>query len=143
MKRVVAATRRSDPPMPKRLLLALAAAALAIAACHSGSAMPTPSSTPVSPSPNPSVTKAIVLVTIGGTPVPRIPVEESTPKNPASPRPGTPFETLYTGMKGLAHFNHLKPDGTYCWVAIITPSFHASECASWAIWQTSEINLGT
>jgi hypothetical protein len=129
--------------MPKRLLIVLAVAALAIAACSSGSTSPGPSSTPVSPSPNPSITKAVVEVTVAGTPQPHIPVEASTPRNAQSPRPGTPFETLYTGKKGLAHFNHLKPSGTYCWVAIITPSFHSSECASWGIWQTSTVTLGT
>jgi hypothetical protein len=129
--------------MPKRLLLALVAGALAIAACHGGSTTPTPSSSPASPSPNPSVKKAEVLVTIGGTPAPKIPVEESTPKSTSSPRPGTPFDTQYTNKKGVAHFTHLKPNGTYCWVAIISSSFKSSECASWAIWQTGEISLGT
>jgi hypothetical protein len=129
--------------MPKRLLLVLAVAAIAIAACHGGSTTPSPSSSPASPSPNPSITKAIVEVTISGTPQPRIPVEESTPKNPESPRPGKPFQTEITGKKGLAHFNHLKPSGTYCWVAIISPSFHSSECAGWAVWQTTTITLGT
>jgi hypothetical protein len=130
--------------MPKRLLLALGLAALAIAACHSGSTSPSPSFTPLSPSPNPSITKATVEVTLAGTPVPKIPVQISTPlnKNTASARPGTPFETVNTGQKGLAHFNHLKPDGYYCWVALISPSFKASVCDSWAIWQTSTIILG-
>jgi hypothetical protein len=130
--------------MPKRLLLVLGVAALAIAACKGGSTTPTPSSSPGgSPTPNPKITKAVVLVTIAGTPAPKIPVEESTPKNPASPRPGKPFDTVNTGLKGLAHFNHLKPSKTYCWVAIISPSIKSSECAGWAIWQTSTITLGT
>jgi hypothetical protein len=129
--------------MPKRLLLALGIAAFAIAACHSGSTTPTPSGSPLSPSPNPSIKKATIMVTLAGTPVPRIPVEQSTPRNVNSPRPGTPTESVNTGKKGLAHFHNLKPDGTYCWVAKITPSFRASECASWAIWQTSIISLGT
>jgi hypothetical protein len=130
--------------MPKRLLVALAVAALLIAACHSSSSVtPTPSSSPASPSPNPSITKATILVTIVGTPAPKIPVEESTPRNPASPRPGTPFETLFTGHRGLAHFKGLKPSKTYCWVAIISPSFKSSECAGWSVWQTSTVTLGT
>jgi hypothetical protein len=129
--------------MPKRLLLVLAIAALAIAACHSGSTTPTPSASPASPSPNPSITKATILVTISGTPAPKIPVEESTPRNPQSPRPGKPFFTKNTGKKGYARFIGLKPAKTYCWVAIISPSFKSSECAGWAIWQTSTIILGT
>lgn len=129
--------------MPKRLLLALALTALAVAACHSGSTTPTPSSSPASPNPNPSITKATILVTIGGTPAPKIPVEESTPRSTSSPRPGKPFDTQHTGRMGLAHFHGLKPSDTYCWVAIISPSFKSSECAGWAIWQTSTITLGT
>ncbi len=128
--------------MPKRLLLGLAVAALVIAACHGSSTTPTPSSSPLSPSPNPSITKATVQVTVAGTPAPRIPVEESTPKNPESPRPGTPFDTKNTGKKGYARFSGLKPSKTYCWVAIISPSFKSSECAGWPIWQTSTITLG-
>jgi hypothetical protein len=130
--------------MPKRLLLVLGVAALAIAACNSGnSPAPTPSYTPGSPSPNPSITKATIEVTISGTPAARIPVEASTPKNPQSPRPGTPFETVNTGKKGLAHFNHLKYNKVYCWVALIAPSIKSSECAGWAVWQNSTIFLGT
>ncbi len=102
-----------------------------------------PSSSPVSPSPNPSITKALVQVTIGGTPAAKIPVEESTPKNPASPRPGAPFDTVITGKKGYAHFHDLKPSKTYCWVAVISHSIQSSECAGWAIWQNSTIFLGT
>jgi hypothetical protein len=129
--------------MPKRLLLALAVTAIAIAACKSGSTTPTPSSSPLSPSPNPSISMATILVTIGGTPQPRIPVDESTPRSTASPRPGKPFFTKNSGKKGFARFGNLKPSKTYCWVAKISPSFKASECAGWAVWQTSTINLGT
>jgi hypothetical protein len=129
--------------MPKRLMIVLVAAALAIAACHNSSVAPTPSGSPLSPSPNPSVTRATVLVTILGTPAPRIPVQESTPKNTASPRPGTPFETRRTNDKGKAFFSHLKPSKTYCWVAILAPGHTSSECAGWAVWQTSIITLGT
>jgi hypothetical protein len=128
--------------MPKSLLFALGVAALVIAACHGSSTTPTPSGSPLSPSPNPSITKATILVMVAGTPAPRIPVEESTPKNPASPRPGKPFDTKNTGNKGYARFNGLKPSKTYCWVAIISPSFTSSECAGWAVWQTSTIILG-
>jgi hypothetical protein len=143
MKRGRAPGRRSDPPMPKRLLLVLAVAALAIAAaCHSGSTTPTPSSSPASPQPNPSITKAGVLVTILGTPQPHIPVLESTPKDTSSPRPGTPFDTEYTNKKGVAHFYHLKPSQTYCWVATVG-TIKLSTCASWPTWQSSQILLGT
>lgn len=129
--------------MPKRLLLLLAAVGFAVAACKSGSTTPTPISSPASPTPNPKDTKAVVQVTIGGTPAPMIPVEASTPRNPASPRPGHPFETINTGKKGLAHFNHLHYKKTYCWVAIISPSIKSSECADSATWQNSTIFLGT
>lgn len=130
--------------MPKRLMLALAAAALAIAACHSnGSVTPTPSSTPASPSPNPKITKATAQVTIKGTPVADIPVEISTPTNPGSPRPGTPFNTETTGKKGLAHFHDLNYKKTYCWVAVFGSGHNSSECAGWAVWQSGLILLGT
>jgi hypothetical protein len=129
--------------MPKRLLLVLAVAAFAIAACHSSSVSPTPTPSPASPSPNPSITEATVLVTVLGTPKAGVPVSISTPKNTASPRPGTPFDTVNTGRKGYSRFTHLKPSQTYCWVAVIGPSFNSSECAGWAVWQTGDINLGT
>lgn len=129
--------------MPKRLLIFLALVSLAIAACHSGSTTPSASSTPYSPSPNPSITKATVEVTIHGTPQPNIPVNESTPANPGSPRPGKTFETLYTGKKGKAVFKDLKPSKTYCWVAIVETSQAYSECAGWAVWQSGIILLGT
>ncbi len=130
--------------MPKRLLLVLAVAALAIAACHNNSSTsPIPSGSPLSPSPNPSITNAKVLVTIAGTPAPKIPVEESTPRSTSSPRPGKPFDTRNTNKKGLAHFSDLKPNKVYCWVADISPSFKSSECAGWEVWQTSTITLGT
>jgi hypothetical protein len=128
--------------MPKRLLLVLAVAALAIAACHSGSTTPSPSGSPASPSPNPSITKAAVLVTVLGTPQPHVPVQESTPKNTSSPRPGTPFDTEYTNKKGVAHFFNLKPSQTYCWVTMVG-SLKFSYCAGWAVWQTGQIPLGT
>ncbi|HZV76882.1 MAG TPA: hypothetical protein VFF63_03865 [Candidatus Babeliales bacterium] len=129
--------------MPKVLLLVLAVAALAIAACHGSSSSPTPTPSPASPSPNPSVSMATILVTINGTPVPKIPVEESTPRVPASPRPGKPFFIKDSGKKGYARFSGLKPSGTYCWVAVFGSGFKSSECAGWAVWQTSIIYLGT
>jgi hypothetical protein len=130
--------------MPKRLMICLAVAALAIAACHSyGNPSPTPTGSPVSPQPNPSVKTARVLVTILGTPTARIPVEESTPRDKQSPRPGTPFETRRTNKNGMARFSHLKPNGVYCWVALLGQGHTSSECASWVIWQTSTIPLGT
>jgi hypothetical protein len=129
--------------MPKRLLLALAIAALAIAACNNGTPSTSSTGTPSSPTPNPRITKATVYVTSDGTPVPRIPVEISTPRSTASPRPGKPFFTKNTGKKGHASFTGLKPSQTYCWVAIITPSFHTSTCADWQLWQAGAIDLGT
>jgi len=129
--------------MPKRLLLVIAAIGFVIAGCKGGSTTPSPSSSPASPTPNPKITKATVEVTIAGTPAAKIPVEASTPKNPQSPRPGAPFDTVDTGKKGLAHFNHLKFNKTYCWVAKISPSITSSECAGWEVWQSSTIPLGT
>jgi hypothetical protein len=129
--------------MPKRLMIVLALAALAMAACHSSSvpsASPSPS---ISPSPNPSIKTATIEVTILGTPVPNIPVQASTPRSSSSPRPGTPFETKVTGKKGMVKFKDLKPDGTYCWVAILGTGKRSSFCAGWAIWQTGTIMLGT
>ena len=46
-------------------------------------------------------------------------------------------------MKGLAHFNMLDPKKTYCWVAVFGSGHNSSQCASWDIWQTSTILLGT
>jgi hypothetical protein len=128
--------------MPKRLLLALAAAAIAIAACHSNSSTSLPTAVTQSPSPNPSITNATILVTINGTPQVRIPVDQSTPKNPGSPRPGKPFDVKNTNRKGLAHFTGLKPSKTYCWVVSLPP-IRFTECAGWAVWQSGTIQLGT
>jgi hypothetical protein len=129
--------------MPKRLMIVLCVAALAVAACHSNtSTTPTPSFTPGSSSPNPKITAAHVLVTINGSPKPHIPVEESTPKSTASPRPGTPFQTLNTNKNGKVVFTGLKPAKTYCWVALL-PKGKSFECAAWQSWQTSLITLGT
>lgn len=144
MKRGHPRLRRTEPPMPKRLLLALAAVAVMIAAaCHSNTnTTPTPSYSPISPSPNPSATRAKVEVTVGGTPVAKVPVEISTPTNPQSPRPGHPFLIKPTNEDGMVRFTDLKPSKTYCWLAKISPSFRSSECAGWAVWQTSIIMLG-
>lgn len=126
-------------------MIVLCVAALAVAACHSGgsSTTPTPSFSPGSPSPNPKIKAAHILVTINGSPQPKIPVLESTPKSTASPRPGKAFETLYTDKKGRAKFTNLKPAKTYCWVAHLGSGLKSSECAGWEIWQTSIIELGT
>jgi hypothetical protein len=128
--------------MSKRLLLALAIGALAIAACHS-SPSPTPSIPPSSPTPNPSITEGTVKVTVNGTPQPGVPVQISTPRSTSSPRPGQPFDTKDTERNGKAHFFGLKPSQTYCWVALINPRIHASDCAAWPIWQAGPITLGT
>jgi hypothetical protein len=129
--------------MPKRLMIVLCVVALAIAACHSDSSTtPTPSFSPVSTSPNPKITAAAVLVTINGSPKPKIPVLESTPQSTASPRPGKTFETLLTNKKGKAKFTGLKPAKTYCWVALL-PKGKSFECADWEVWQTTLITLGT
>ena len=129
--------------MPQRFLLVLVVISMAVAACHGSAANPTASSTPFSPSPNPSITKATVeVVTANGTPIPRIPVEESTPRNKESPRPGTPFDTEITGKQGLARFHNLKPSVTYCWVAVISTKTKSSECAGWSVWQSGDIVLG-
>jgi hypothetical protein len=126
------------------LLLAVAVIAVVVsAACNSGSSSsPTPSYSPISPSPNPSITKAKVEVTVFGTPTAHIPVQISTPANPQSPRPGKPFLEKDTNKDGIVKFAHLKPSKTYCWLAIISPSFRSSECAGWEVWQTSTIMLG-
>jgi hypothetical protein len=125
-------------------MIALAIAALAVVACNgSSSTTPTPSSTPVSPSPDPNDHKATVLVTINGTPQPMIPVEISTPADPGSPRPGTPFDTETTGKKGIAHFTMLNVKKSYCWVAVFGSGHNSSACAGWELWQSSQIFLGT
>ncbi len=130
--------------MLKPLMIALAVVALATVACGGGgSTTPAPSSVPGSPTPDPKITKATIKVTILGTPKAEIPVEESTPTNPASPRPGKTFATEYTGKKGIAKFLGLKPSKTYCWVAKLSPSTTSFECAGWETWQDSDITLGT
>lgn len=83
------------------------------------------------------------MVTVLGTPAPGIPVQESTPKSTSSPRPGEPFETRKTNAKGVAHFYNLNPNNFYCWVALLGPHQKSSQCASWAIWQTGQVTLGT
>jgi hypothetical protein len=130
--------------MPKRLMILLAIASLAIAACHyNSSTSPVPSGSPGTPNPNPSITKATILVTVLGTPLPKVPVDESTPRSKASPRPGKTIQTKITGQQGMVRFHDLKPSATYCWVAHIGPGHTSSECASWELWQTGTITLGT
>jgi hypothetical protein len=125
-------------------MIVLCVAALAVAACHSSSSVtPTPSYSPGSGSPNPKIKEAHILVTINGSPKPKIPVMESTPRSTSSPRPGKTFETLYTNAKGKATFTGLKPSKTYCWVAELGSGLTSSQCAGWAVWQTSIIILGT
>ena len=132
--------------MPKSVLILFAAAVLAVAipACgnnSSGSVAPSPS---VSLTPDPKITDATVKVTVLGTPKAFSAVQISTPKSSASPRPGTPFQTLFTHKNGQAKFQHLKPSQTYCWVAKLGPNGQTSStCASWLIWQYQPISLGT
>jgi hypothetical protein len=130
--------------MPKRLLIFLTLTAVVVAAaCHSAGVTPSPTGSPASPAPNPSITRAIVSVTVNGTPRPHVPVAESTPRSNASPRPGTTIETRYTNKKGWTRFYDLKPSKTYCWVAKVGNGIQFSECAGWEVWQTSTIALGT
>lgn len=137
--------RRTDPAMPKSVIFLFAAAclALAIPACNNdngGSVSPSPS---VSLTPNPSISAATISVTRLASPAAYVTVQESTPKSSASPRPGTPFATQKTGAKGMTTFKHLKPNQTYCWVAILGPNQTSSQCAGWEIWQFETIPLGT
>ena len=133
--------------MPKSVLILFAAAVLVVAipACGnnggSGNVAPAPS---VSLTPNPKITDATVKVTVLGTPKAFSAVQISTPKSSASPRPGTPFQTLHTHKNGQAKFQNLKPSVTYCWVATLGPNGQTSSaCASWLIWQYQPISLGT
>jgi hypothetical protein len=128
--------------MSQRFLVFLFVTAVAVAACHSSSS-PTPTGTPYSPTPDPKITKATVEVTINQKPRAHIPVAMSTPANKESPRPGKTIVTVYTGKKGFARFNHLKASATYCWVATLYTNSKSFECAGWAVWQTSDILLGT
>jgi len=117
--------------------------AAALAACHSSTSMtPTPAPS-VSFTPNPNIKHATVEVTILGSPAPKITVDISTPHPYPSGRPGKTFATMVTNKKGLAIFYKLKPDGTYCWVAILGPGQTSSSCQSWTFWQTSTVMLGT
>jgi hypothetical protein len=125
------------------ILLALVSLALAIPACKNSSGSSVAPAPSVSLTPNPKVTAATVTVTILQTSAPYVAVEESTPRSSSSPRPGTPFLTQKTGAKGQTIFTHLKPDQTYCWVAILGPHQQSSQCASWDIWQFQSIPLGT
>ena len=112
--------------MPKRVLILFGAVALALAACGGGSGSsttPTPGPS-VSISPNPSIKTASVYVTLAGLPQYHVPVQISTPRSSANPRPGTPFASQTTEpapkkSPGYATFKKLKPGATYCWVATI------------------------
>jgi hypothetical protein len=139
--------RRTVRAMPKAFAIFISVIGLAVALSDcGGSSSSTPAPSPsVSFTPNPTVTKATVSVTLLGSPAPNIPVQESTPANPASPRPGTPFITTKTGKEGMARFYKLDPNKTYCWVAILgsSPSKISSTCANWTVWQFDTITLGT
>jgi hypothetical protein len=124
------------------ILFAAACLALAVPACNSNNSTVSPSPT-VSLTPNPSLTAATITVTRLSTPAAYITVQESTPKSSASPRPGTPFATQQTGVKGQTIFKHLKPNQTYCWVAFLGANQTSSACAGWEIWQYQPIPLGT
>jgi hypothetical protein len=130
--------------MPKALAIFAAALALAIALADCGasnSSSPTPAPTE-SFTPDPTITAATVAVTGDqGSPAPYIPVQISTPASTSSPRPGTPFLTQKTGVKGMTKFTHLKPSNWYCWVAIFNKTVTASTCANWTTWQFNTITL--
>jgi hypothetical protein len=131
--------------MPKALavFIAVMAFAVTLSACGGTS---TSSPTPVPSSsftPNPNITSTTIQVTVLQSPTAHIPVEESTPANPVSPRPGTPFATVNTNKDGTVKFNHLDPTKTYCWVAEIGPAQNSSQCADWTVWQYDVITLGT
>jgi hypothetical protein len=130
--------------MPKALAIFAAAVSLAIALADCGSSNssnPTPSPT-ASYTPDPTITSATVAVTQAqGSPAPYIPVEISTPASTSSPRPGTPFLTQKTGIKGMTKFTHLKPSNWYCWVAIFNKTVTSSTCANWTTWQFDTIDL--
>jgi hypothetical protein len=131
--------------MPKALAIFAAALALAVALADCGgttSSNPTPAPTG-SFTPDPTITAATVAVTENqGTPAPYIPVEISTPASTSSPRPGTPFLTQKTGVKGMTKFTHLNPNNWYCFVAILGSLKNSSTCVNWTTWQFDTITLG-
>jgi hypothetical protein len=132
--------------MPKRASIFLAAIALALtfAACGGNGSTPNTNPTPAPPiTPNPKDHKALVNVTLLGSPAPKVVVEISTPQSSASPRPGRPFGSQTTDKKGNATFKGLKPSKTYCWVALISASLSSSTCAQFYLWQSGPISLGT
>ncbi|MBV8155759.1 MAG: hypothetical protein JO029_01730 [Candidatus Eremiobacteraeota bacterium] len=132
--------------MPKRVSILFAgfALALAFAACNNSSSTITPTPAPSGTiTPNPKDRSAAIEVTILQSPAPHIPVQISTPRSSSSPRPGTPFATQNTGKKGMTIFRKLNPTKTYCWVAQLGSGQTSSTCASWDVWQTSIISLGT
>jgi hypothetical protein len=130
--------------MPKALAVFIAAMALAITLSDCGgssTSSPTPAPS-ASYTPDPNITSTTIEVTVLQTPTAGIPVQESTPANPASPRPGTPFLTRNTNKDGTVKFSSLDPNKTYCWVAIL-PVGTSSQCANWTVWQFDSIELGT
>jgi hypothetical protein len=131
--------------MPKALAIFAAAVALGIVLIDCGgsnSSTPTPSPTG-SFTPDPTISDATIAVTHNqGTPDPYTPVEISTPSSTSSPRPGTPFLTQKTGVKGMTKFTHLNPNNWYCFVAILGPSQTSSNCSNWTTWQFDTITLG-
>jgi hypothetical protein len=140
--------------MPKRLLflclcVCSAAAVSLTTACGSGTSASPTTAPIVTPSADPSLTTATVSVTFQGSPAPNVPVAISTPvgNNTASPRPGTPFETVYTkpltaASPGVAVFKKLSYKYTYCWVATYSPTVTFSQCAPPTTWQYTTVTLG-
>ncbi|HEY1429720.1 MAG TPA: hypothetical protein VGF18_09105 [Candidatus Tumulicola sp.] len=129
--------------MPKALAVFIAAMALAISLADcGGSSTSSPTPEPSSSfTPDPNITSTTITVTWQTSPLPSAPVAESTPANPASPRPGTPFQTLDTKKDGTVKFGKLDPNKTYCWVATL-PKGTSSQCANWTVWQFDGIQLG-
>ncbi len=137
-----ASNRAGHAESPRRFLYRSALAATLSACGGSSTATPTPAPSS-SFTPDPNITSTSVEVTIQQSPTAGIPVQESTPANPASPRPGTPFITTNTNKDGTVKFRKLDPNKTYCWVAIIGPGQTSSQCADWTVWQFDTIELGT
>jgi hypothetical protein len=133
--------------MPKRvsILVAGLSLVLAFAACGGGGGSSSPPTTSPYPTltPNPKDRSATIEVTILQSPAAHIPVQISTPRSSANPRPGTPFGTQNTGKLGKTIFRDLNPKKTYCWKALLGAGQTSSACASWDLWQTTTIGLGT
>ena len=120
------------------------ALALTVAACGGNGSTPNPNPTPApNITPNPKDHTANVAVTLLGSPAPKVPVEISTPKSTAEPRPGKAFATQATDKKGTATFKGLNVNKTYCFVAQLTASQSSYTCAQFYIWQGGPVPLGT